>query len=128
MANQRIIRINEAIRKELSDLIRFDIKDPRVNNTMVSVLDVETTTDLKHCKVFISVLDDNKKQDVLDGLNAAGGFLRKEVARRVNLRNTPQFTFKLDESIQYGMHMSKMINDVMKDIEPTEDSAKDCDK
>ncbi|MHC1750526.1 MAG: 30S ribosome-binding factor RbfA [Cellulosilyticaceae bacterium] len=127
MANQRIIRINEAIRKELSDLIRFEIKDPRVNNTMVSVLDVETTTDLKHCKVFISVLDDSKKEDVLNGLVAAGGFLRKEVARRVNLRNTPQFTFKLDESIQYGMHMSKMISDVMKDTESKEDIAKDSD-
>jgi ribosome-binding factor A len=115
MANQRITRINEAIKKELSELIRSEIKDPRVNEAMVSVIDVETTNDLKIAKVYISVLQATKKEDVLQGLQAAQGYIRKEVARRINLRNTPEFLFKLDESIEYGMQMSKMISDVMKD-------------
>lgn len=117
MASQRLIRINEAIKKELSELIRYEIKDPRVNGAMVSVIDVETTNDLKHAKVFISVLEESKKEDVLKGLNAASGFIRKEVARRVNLRCTPEFIFRLDESIERGMQMAQMINNVMKDSE-----------
>ncbi|MGL4737495.1 MAG: 30S ribosome-binding factor RbfA [Cellulosilyticaceae bacterium] len=117
MASQRLIRINEAIKKELSELIRYEIKDPRVSGALVSVIDVETTNDLKHAKVFISVLEDSKKEDVLKGLSAASGFIRKEVARRVNLRCTPEFIFRLDESIERGMQMSQMINNVMKDSE-----------
>ncbi len=117
MANQRIIRINEEIRKELSELIRDGIKDPRVSNTMISVIDVETTSDLKIAKVFISILDEAKKEEALLGLNAASGYLRKEIARRINLRNTPQLVFKIDESIAYGMKMSAMISKVMKDTE-----------
>ena len=70
MANQRIVRINEEIRKELSEIVRSEIKDPRVSEAMISVVGVETTTDLKVAKVFISVLQENKKQDVLEGLNA----------------------------------------------------------
>ena len=120
MASQRIIKINEAIRKELSELVRSEIKDPRVSGAMISVVDVDTTNDLKFAKVFISVLGESKKEDVLAGLNAAGGFLRKEIARRINLRNTPQLIFKLDETIAYGMKMSKMIDDVLKDSESNE--------
>ncbi|MGL5677389.1 MAG: 30S ribosome-binding factor RbfA, partial [Cellulosilyticaceae bacterium] len=109
MANQRIVRINEAIRKEISEIVRTEIKDPRVSEAMISIVDVETTTDLKTAKVFISVLQENKKEGVLLGLQAAAGYIRKEVARRVNLRNTPEFLFKLDESIEYGMKMAKVI-------------------
>ncbi|OON91502.1 MAG: ribosome-binding factor A [Candidatus Epulonipiscium fishelsonii] len=115
MANQRMIRINEEIRKELADLIREEIKDPRVNDAMVSITTVETTNDLKHAKVFISVLQDDKKDDALEGLQASSKFIRKEIARRINLRNTPEFTFKLDTSIEYGMKMSKVIEEVMKE-------------
>ena len=115
MANQRIVRINEAIRKELSEIVRTEIKDPRVSEAMISIVDVETTTDLKTAKVFISILQDNKKQEVLEGLSAAAGYIRKEVARRVNLRNTPEFLFRLDESIEYGMKMAKVIDSIMKD-------------
>ncbi|MDA3732631.1 30S ribosome-binding factor RbfA [Niameybacter massiliensis] len=114
MASQRIIKINEEIRKELSEIVRSEIKDPRVSGAMVSVMDVETTNDLKFAKVFISVLQEDKKEEAIAGLNAAGGFLRKEIARRINLRNTPQLIFKLDETIAYGMKMSKMIDDAIK--------------
>ena len=114
MANQRITKINEAMRKELSELVRTEIKDPRVAGAMVSVMDVDTTNDLKYAKVFVSVLQEDKKEEAIAGLNAAGGFLRKELARRINLRNTPQLIFKLDETIAYGMKMSKLIDDAVK--------------
>jgi len=116
MSIQRMTRINEEIRRELAQLISYEIKDPRVSETMISVVAVETTNDLKTAKVFISILQENKKEDAMSGLQAAQGFIRKEIARRINLRNTPEFIFKLDKSIEYGMHMSKMIQDVMKDI------------
>lgn len=115
MANQRITRINEAIRKEISEIIRGEIKDPRVSDAMISVVDVETTSDLKQAKVFISVLQESKKEGVLLGLQAASGYIRKEIARRINLRNTPELLFRLDESIEYGMKMSKVIDTIMKD-------------
>lgn len=117
MANQRIVKINEAIRKELCEIVRTDIKDPKVSEAMVSVSAVETTSDLKTAKVFISVLQENKKAGVIEGLNKAHGYIRKEVARRVNLRNTPEFIFKIDDSIEYGMKMDKVIQEVMKDSE-----------
>ena len=115
MSIQRMTRINEEIKRELAQLVSYEIKDPRVNETMISIVDVDTTNDLKTSKVYISVLQENKKEDVINGLNAAHGFIRKEIARRINLRNTPEFIFKLDESIEYGMHMSKIIHEVMKD-------------
>lgn len=122
MASQRITRINEEIRKELSELIRSEIKDPKVSEAMVSVIDVETASDLKTAKVYISVLQENKKKEVIEGLNKAQGFIRKEIARRVNLRATPEFIFKLDESIEYGMKMSQAIAQVMKDKDTSKDT------
>lgn len=113
MASQRTIRINEAIRKEVAELIRNEIKDPRVNNALISVVEVDTTNDLKYCKIYISVLEDTKKEDAIKGLNAASGYIRKEIARRVNLRNTPELLFRLDESMEYGMKMAKVIHEVM---------------
>ena len=113
MASQRLTRINEEIRREIAEIVRTDIKDPAVQDAMVSVVAVDTTNDLKTAKVYISVLQDNKKQDVMAALTKAQGYIRKEVARRINLRNTPEFLFRLDESIERGMQMSKMISDVM---------------
>lgn len=115
MASQRMIRINEEIKRELAQLIRLEIKDPRVTDTMISVVDVDTTNDLKISKVYISVLQDAKKEDALAGLQAAQGFIRKAIAKRINLRNTPEFIFKLDNTIEYGMELSKKIAHVMKD-------------
>lgn len=113
MASQRLIRINEEMRREISEVIRTEIKDPAVQDVMISVVAVDTTNDLKTAKVYISVLQDNKKQEALVGLQKAQGFIRREIARRINLRNTPELIFKLDESIERGIEMSKLINDVM---------------
>jgi ribosome-binding factor A len=108
------IRINEEVRRELSNIIRNDVKDPRVN-IMTSVTSVEVAPDLKTCKVYISVLGDRKaRQDTMDGLNSSKKFIRGALASTVNLRNTPELTFLEDDSIEYGVMMSKMIDDVSK--------------
>ena len=113
MASQRLTRINEEMKKEISEIIRTEIKDPAVKNVMISVVGVDTTNDLKTAKVYISVLQDNKKQEALTALMKAQGYIRREIARRINLRNTPELLFRLDESIERGIEMSKLINNVM---------------
>ena len=109
-------RINGEVQRELSNIIR-ELKDPRVG-IMTSVTAVEVTPDLKYCKAYISVLgDDETKAETLAGLKSAAGFIRRELARTVNLRNTPEIKFIMDESIEYGMRMSKLIDDVRKNEE-----------
>ncbi len=110
--SNRIIRINEEIKHELSSILRDGLKDPRVD-TLTSIVHVDTTPDLKHCKVFFSTLgDENKHQETLEGLKNSAGFIRRELATRVNLRNTPELHFVVDHSIEYGVKMSKLIDEV----------------
>lgn len=109
-------RINGEVHKELSKVISQEIKDPRID-PMTSVIDVEVTPDLKHAKVYISVYgDEEKKMATLEGLRSATPFIRKHLASTINLRNTPELTFLIDESIEYGVNMSKLIDEVNKDI------------
>lgn len=110
-------RINGEVHRELSRIISREIKDPRIH-PMTSVVEVEVTPDLKYCKAFISVLGDEKAQeDTMAGLKSAVGFIRKELARSVNLRNTPELIFVMDQSIEYGVNMSKKISDVISEDE-----------
>lgn len=105
-------RINGEVLKELSNIIRSEIKDPRIN-PMTSVVSVEVAPDLKTCKAYISVLgDDQSQKDTITGLKSAEGYIRRELARTVNLRNTPEIKFILDQSIEYGINMSKLIDEV----------------
>ncbi|HAS05689.1 MAG TPA: 30S ribosome-binding factor RbfA [Eubacterium sp.] len=105
-------RINGEVLKELSNIIRGEIKDPRIN-PMTSVVAVEVAPDLKTCKAYISVLGDEKSQkDTITGLKSAEGYIRRQLARTVNLRNTPEIRFILDQSIEYGINMSKLIDEV----------------
>ena len=105
-------RINGEVLKELSNIIRSEIKDPRIN-PMTSVVAVEVAPDLKTCKAYISVLGDEKSQkDTITGLKSAEGYIRRQLARTVNLRNTPEIRFILDQSIEYGTNMSKLIDEV----------------
>ena len=105
-------RINGEVLKELSNIIRSEIKDPRIN-PMTSVVAVEVAPDLKTCKANISVLGDEKSQkDTITGLKSAEGYIRRQLARTVNLRNTPEIRFILDQSIEYGINMSKLIDEV----------------
>ena len=112
-------RINMEVQRELSEIIRMEIKDPRVQSAMVSVVAAEVTPDLKYCKAYMSVLgSDEAAQAALAGLKSAVGFIRRELAHRVNLRNTPEITFILDQSIEYGVNMSHLIDEVTKDLKP----------
>ncbi len=105
-------RINEEVMRELSNIIRTEVKDPRVNE-FTSVTACEVAPDLKTAKVYISVLGDEKaKQDTMKGLKSSAGFIRKLLAKNVNLRNTPELIFILDQSIEYGVRMSKLIDEV----------------
>lgn len=105
-------RINGEVLKELGNIIRSEIKDPRIN-PMTSVVSVEVAPDLKTCKAYISVLGDEQSQkDTITGLKSAEGYIRRELARTVNLRNTPEIKFILDQSIEYGINMSKLIDEV----------------
>lgn len=105
-------RINGEVQRELSQIIRMEIKDPRIA-MMTSVTAAEVSPDLKTCRAYISVLGDEKaKADTLAGLRSAEGYIRRLLAKSVNLRNTPEIQFVLDESIEYGMNMSKLIDDV----------------
>lgn len=105
-------RINGEVLKELSNIIRSEIKDPRIN-PMTSVVAVDVAPDLKSCKAYISVLGDEASQkDTIKGLKNAEGFIRTKLAKSINLRNTPEITFVLDQSIEYGVNMSRLIDEV----------------
>ncbi len=109
MASNRIGRINEEIAKELSALIR-NLKDPRVQDTMISISRVETTPDLRYAKVYVSFLDENRAPDAMKGLKSSGGYLRRELSHALNLRYTPELMWALDDSIAYGAKLLKLIN------------------
>ena len=109
MANKRIAGINQEIQKELSSLLR-NVKDPRVQNTMISITRVETTPDLRYAKVYVSFLEADKANDALKGLKSASGYLRRELGRALQLRYTPELMWALDDSITYGARMLELIN------------------
>ncbi len=118
--NTRISRINDEIFKEVSQIIRGELKDPRVG-AMTSVVRVETTPDLKYCKIYVSVLgDEAQKESVMKGLKNASGFIRHQLAQRVNLRFTPELTFKLDESAEYAVRMNQLMEQIAKDRQERE--------
>lgn len=109
MPSNRIGRINEEIQKELSNLIR-NLKDPRVQDTMISITHVETTPDLRYAKVYVSFLQEDRAAGAMKGLKSAGGYLRRELGSALNLRYTPELTWALDDSITYGAKMLELIN------------------
>ena len=107
-------RINGEVQKELSVIIQNEIKDPRIA-PMTSVVAVEVAPDLKTCKAYISVLgNEEAAQNTLAGLKSAEGYIRRQLARTVNLRNTPEIRFILDQSIEYGVTMTKLSDDVLR--------------
>ena len=120
MASNRIGRINEDLQRELSSLIRT-LKDPRVQQSMVSVTKVEATGDLRYAKVYISVLDKDKSKETLKGLKSAAGFMRREIGSRLRLRYTPELVFEEDQSMEYGARMF----DLLRSLEVKEDANED---
>lgn len=113
MANYRGGRINEEVKREISTIIRNEIKDPRLT-AMVSVTDVKVTKDLRYAKVFVSIFgkDDEEKNNTFIALKNASGYIRREIGQRINLRYNPQIIFEIDDSINYGMHIEELIQKV----------------
>ena len=124
MASNRILLINEEIQKELSSLLRT-VKDPRVQDVMISITRVETTPDLRYTKVYVSFLQEEKAEGAMKGLKSAAGFLRRQLGSNLQLRYAPEIVGALDDSITYGAKMLKLINslEVKHDEETDEDSA-----
>ena len=109
MASNRINRINEEIQKELSSLLRT-VKDPRVQNTMISITRVETTPDLRYTKVYVSFLQEDRAKDAMAGLKSAAGWIRRQLGSNLKLRYAPEIVWALDDSITYGARMLDLIN------------------
>ena len=106
------IRVNNEVQREMSQIIREDLKDPRIH-PMTSVMSVEVTPDLKFAKIYVSVLgDEEAKEKTMEGLKKSAAYARHQLAHRMNLRNTPELTFLLDNSIEYGVMMSKRIDEL----------------
>ena len=122
MASNRINRINEEIQKELSSLLRT-VKDPRVQDTMISITRVETTPDLRYTKGYGSFLQEDRAEGAMKGLKSAAGYLRRQLGTNLKLRYAPEIVWALDDSITYGARMLKLINslEVSHDEEPDEE-------
>lgn len=121
MANYRRGRINDEMKKELSLVLR-EVKDPRLSGAFISVTAVEVTADLKYAKVYYSAMMGDKAE-VAKGLKSSAGYIRREIAQRLNLRMTPEFSFYEDHSIEHGAHISKLLNGI--EITPEEDEEND---
>ena len=112
MPNHHIDRINDDIRRVLAEKLR-EVKDPRVNQgSMLTVTHTDTTNDLRHCKVFVSVLGEYDAKEMKRGLKSVSGWLRRELGNALNLRYTPELTFELDDSIAQGAYINQLINDL----------------
>ena len=119
MSSNRINRINEEIQKELSALLRT-VKDPRVQDTMISITRVETTPDLRYTKVYVSFLQEERVKDAMAGLTSAAGYLRRQLGQNLQLRYSPEIVWSEDDSITYGARMLKLINSL--EVKHDEDS------
>lgn len=123
MANRnsnRFGRIDEEFKKEISQIINYELKEPSVTG-MISVTKVKVTTDLSYAKVAVSILNSKDVKKTLAGLKKSSGFIRSELAKRINLRNTPEIIFELDDSLEYGARIDNILKDIMKDIKKEEE-------
>ena len=119
MSSNRINRINEEIQKELASLLRT-VKDPRVQDTMISITRMETTPDLRYTKVYVSFLQEDRAKDAMAGLKSAAGYLRRQLGHNLQLRYSPEIVWEQDDSIVYGAKMLKLINSL--EVKHDEDS------
>ncbi len=111
----RTARINDEIKKEISQLINYEVKDPRLEE-FITVVRVDTTNDLSYSKIYVSVLGDEEKvKKVLEGLGSAKGFIKREIAKRINLRHTPELIFLADDSLEYSAKMNELFNKIAQD-------------
>lgn len=110
--NNRLGRIDEEYRKEISQILSFELKNPNVTG-LISVTKVKVTNDLKYAKVYVSILNSKNVKDTLAGLKKSSGYIRSELAKRVNLRNTPELIFELDDSIEYGTKIDAILKEIL---------------
>ncbi len=108
----RLGRIEEEYKKELSQIIGYELKNPNVTG-LISVTKVKVPNDLKYAKVYVSILNAKNMKDTIAGLKKSSGFIRSELARRVNLRNTPELIFELDDSLEYGAKIDTILKEIM---------------
>ena len=108
----RLGRVNEELMKALSQIITYELKNPDVTG-MISVTKVKVTTDLKYAKVYVSILNSKNIKDTMDGLKKSSGFIRSELAKRVNLRNTPELIFEIDDSLEYGAKIDSILKEIL---------------
>lgn len=115
--SNRLNRIDEEMKKEISHIITYDLKDPNITG-LISVTKVKVSGDLKYAKVYVSMLNAKDNKQVLAALKKSAGFVRTEVAKRINLRTTPEIIFIFDDSIEYGSRIDTILKNVIKDIKP----------
>ena len=115
-SNNRLNRIEEEIKKEISNIINYELNDPKIKG-IITITKVKITPDLRYARVYISMLELNKK-DVLKVLKKSSGYIRKEIAHKINLRVTPELVFEFDESIEYGSKIDSIIKEIMNDMKP----------
>lgn len=116
--NNRGNRVDEEVKKQVSSIIMNDIKDPNLTG-LISVTKAKVTPDLKYAKVYVSIMNSKNIKETLAGLKNSSGFIRSEIAKRINLRITPELIFELDDSIEYGAKIDSILRDIMKDIKPS---------
>lgn len=114
-SNNRFERIGEEYKKEISNIINNKLKNPNVTG-LISVTKVKVTNDLKFAKVYVSILNSKNLKETIAGLKKSSGFIRTELARTINLRNTPEIIFELDDSLEYGAKIDSILKDIMKDV------------
>lgn len=124
MSFQRIDRISEEVRREVDRIIREELNDPRISGTF-SVTRAEVTRDLRYAKIYVSVLEDNKRDDLLKALKSAAGYIRRALGKSMIIRYSPELLFVKDENIAYGVHIAKVLSDTMKTEENTTDGAEE---
>ena len=117
--NNRLNRIDEEKKKELSNIIGTKLKNPSITG-LISVTKVKVTPDLKFAKVYVSIINSKSKKNTLAALKKASGFIRTELAKTINLRTTPEIIFELDDSMEYGARIDSILKDIMKDVKPLE--------
>ena len=115
--NNKLNRIDEELKKEISNIINYNLNNPKVTG-IISVTDVKTTPDLRFSRVYVSILNAKNTKASLAALKKSAGYIRTEIAKKINLRLTPEFVFLLDESMEYGAKIDSILNDIMKDVKP----------
>lgn len=117
--SNRMNRIDGELKKEISNIVSFELENSKITG-MVSVTKVKTTPDLRYARVYVSILNSKNKKETLVGLKQASGFIRSQIANRINLRVTPELVFELDESLEYGAKIDSIIENIAKDLKPKE--------